>query len=484
MEVNGSDHRRTKRQELRVGVRALAWLEQIAKPASDRPVDVFARAVDAGKWLFVEQACHPVFLRNPCQRLHDCLLVVGGNIGIFIEGGNFILPRSHLVVSRFHRHAEFVELPFAIQHAGQNTLWDRPEILIFKLLPLWGLRAKQRATCHHEIGPGKVEIAVDQKIFLLGAGRSRHLTDVLVSKQGQHAVSLLVNRLHRTQKWRFLIEGLSGPRAKRGRNAERCAIGIVEDIGGAGRIPRGVTSGLKRGAQPAGWKARCIGLALNQFLAGKLCDGIAVACGREKTIVLLCGEPREGIENVCVVRGTLFNGPVLHRHRHGVCNAGIDLLALLDRCLQCPVDALGQTVFHDRVAENIGAKNLARGSLAKVPSLTVRLVVVNRRNRTGTGTCHGTFFLLWGAWRRRGKRPAGKRKLPGAVRLQNGGNCLSRPLDPLGPKTLSPKFYATQPEEDFLRRTQAFRNHSKVPIYRRAKPSSSRPPATGLRGGS
>ena len=128
--------------------------------------------------------------------------------------------------------------------------------------------------------------------------------------------------------------------------------------------------------------------------------------------MLLCGEPRERIENVCVVRGTLLNGPVLHRHRHGVCNAGVDLLALLDRCLQCLVDALGQTVFHDGVAENIGAKNLARGSLAEVPSLSVRLVVVNRRNRTGTGTCHGKFFLLWGAWQRRCKKPAGKRKPP------------------------------------------------------------------------
>ncbi len=48
---------------------------------------------------------------------------------------------------------------------------NRAEVLIFELLPLRRLGAKQRAAGVQQVGPGEEEVAVDQEVFLLGAGR-------------------------------------------------------------------------------------------------------------------------------------------------------------------------------------------------------------------------------------------------------------------------------------------------------------------------
>ena len=61
--VHGADHRAAEHQELRVLVRRVARIEQVAlRGVADRPVDVLARAVDAGERLLVQQADHAVLL--------------------------------------------------------------------------------------------------------------------------------------------------------------------------------------------------------------------------------------------------------------------------------------------------------------------------------------------------------------------------------------------------------------------------------------
>ena len=69
MQVDGPNHGRAEHQELRVVVRLVARIEQVAHAGTaQRPVDVLAGAVDAGKRLFVQQAGHAVLLGHALQR--------------------------------------------------------------------------------------------------------------------------------------------------------------------------------------------------------------------------------------------------------------------------------------------------------------------------------------------------------------------------------------------------------------------------------
>ena len=58
--VHRPDHRRAEHQELHVVVRVRARAEQVVPlVVAHRPVQVLARAVDAGERLLVQQACRP-----------------------------------------------------------------------------------------------------------------------------------------------------------------------------------------------------------------------------------------------------------------------------------------------------------------------------------------------------------------------------------------------------------------------------------------
>ena len=80
--VDCPNNRRAEDEELHVGVRRVAGVQEVALAgAAQRPVDVLARAVDAGEGLLVQQAGHAVLLRHAAERDHDELLVVGGDVG-------------------------------------------------------------------------------------------------------------------------------------------------------------------------------------------------------------------------------------------------------------------------------------------------------------------------------------------------------------------------------------------------------------------
>jgi hypothetical protein len=52
---------------------------------------VLARAVDAGEGLLVQQALQPYFCATRLQRLHDELLVVGGDVGLLEDRRDLVL---------------------------------------------------------------------------------------------------------------------------------------------------------------------------------------------------------------------------------------------------------------------------------------------------------------------------------------------------------------------------------------------------------
>ena len=268
-------------------MRRVARIEQIAlRGTPQRPVDVLARAVDAGKWLLVRQAGHAIFLGYPLERDHDQMLVIGSQVGRLEDRRDLVLARSHFVVAGLHRHAELAQVVLDLQHEGQHALGDRSEIMILEFLSLRRLGAKQRAAGRVQVGPCEIEVTIDQKVFLLRTGRRRDEGAVVMAEQLENAVRLLVQRLHRPQHRGLLIEGFTRPRHKGRGNAQRGPVGVLQNIGRAGHVPDRVAACLERGANATGREARSVWLALDQRLAAELGQRSAVTVEGEKAVVL------------------------------------------------------------------------------------------------------------------------------------------------------------------------------------------------------
>jgi len=78
---------RAEHQELRVRVRRVAGVEQIALGRiAKREIDVFAGTIDARERFLVQQAYHPVLLGDALQHDHGHLLMVGREVAVFENG--------------------------------------------------------------------------------------------------------------------------------------------------------------------------------------------------------------------------------------------------------------------------------------------------------------------------------------------------------------------------------------------------------------
>ena len=95
--VHGADDGATEHQELRVVVRRVARVEQVALGGvAERVVDVLARAIDARERLLVKQADQAVTLGDRLQRDHHQLLVIGREVRALEDGSHFELARARL----------------------------------------------------------------------------------------------------------------------------------------------------------------------------------------------------------------------------------------------------------------------------------------------------------------------------------------------------------------------------------------------------
>ena len=356
--VDRAHDRRAEHEELHVVVRVRPRAEQIvAFVVADRPVDVLARSVDAGKRLLVQQAREPVLRRRPPHRLHRHHLVIGGHVRVLEDRRDFVLTGRHLVVTRLHRHADLVQFALHLRHERHHALGNRAEILIFELLTFGRPRAEERSSGVDEIGPGQIEIAVDQEILLLGPARGH---DALGrgAEEAEHADRLLRERLHRSQQRRLLVERFAGPAHERRRDDERHRAAAVKQPGRTGRIPCGVTPCFKSAAHAAGRKARGIGLALDQLLARELGDGLALVRELQKRIVLLRRDAGERLKPVRVVRGAVLDRPFFHSLGDGVCRGRIERLAVRHRPPQRVIHQFGEAgllhfVVEHEVAESV-----------------------------------------------------------------------------------------------------------------------------------
>ena len=170
--VDRLDHRRAEEEEVDVVGRRVARVEQVgAGVGPHRPVVVLAGAVDAGEGLLVQEADEAVAARDAFQHLHHQLLVVGADVRVLEHRGDLVLVRGDLVVAGLDRDAELAHLQLGLEHAGEDPLRDRAEVVVVELVALGRLGAEQGAAGGDQVGALEEELLVDQEVLLLGADR-------------------------------------------------------------------------------------------------------------------------------------------------------------------------------------------------------------------------------------------------------------------------------------------------------------------------
>ncbi len=340
--INGTDDRDAEDEELSVVVGGFAGFEEVfAVGGLEGPVVVLAAAVDAGEGLFVEDGLHAVLERGAFERAHDEHLMIGGDVGRFVDGRKLVLAGGDFVVAGLDGDGELEHLRLGFDHEGQHAVGNRAEIVIILLVPLGRLGAEKGAVAVDQVRPGQEEAAIDEEIFLLRAdGRKdprRRFAEEL-----ENALGLLVDGGHRAEERGFLVERFTGVAEEGRRDDEGRAVGILHDKRGACRIPCGVAACFEGGADAAGRKAAGVGFALNEFLATEAGQCLAVGVGREKAVMLLSGQAGHGLKEVREVRGTFVDRPLLHGRRDGIAMFGQKRHAFVDGLAQRLEDRLGQ----------------------------------------------------------------------------------------------------------------------------------------------
>lgn len=249
---------------------------------------------------------------------------------------------------------------------ARTPVGNGTEVVVVEFLSLGRFGSKEGATGVDEVGTGEEEVPVDQEVLLLGAGRGGNEGFVGVSEELEDPLGLLVERLHRAEDGRLLVECFAGPGDECRGNAERCAVGVLEDVRRAGDVPDRVTAGLERLSDAAGRKAGAVRFALDELSAAEVGDGASLSVGGEEAVVFFGGQSGEGIEDVGVVCGPVFDGPVLHGGGDDVGGGGVELLAILDGFHQGLEDGLGETVAHLLFGEDVGGEQFLRGRLAEI----------------------------------------------------------------------------------------------------------------------
>ena len=133
------------------------------------PIVVLAAAVYARERFFVQKAYKAVVFGGLAQDFHGQHVMVGGDIGGFVQLGHFKLGRSDFVVPRFRRDAQLQQALFQIGHEGQHALRNGAEIMVFQILSLRRPLSVKSSAAVHEVGTLEEQFAVDQEIFLFNA---------------------------------------------------------------------------------------------------------------------------------------------------------------------------------------------------------------------------------------------------------------------------------------------------------------------------
>ena len=354
--VHGFEHRGEKQQKLLVFHRRFAGLEQVF-PAlgADGPVVVLARAVHALVGLFMQQTDQPVPLRHLFHHGHHQQVLIHCKIQRHKHGCQLMLPRRHLVVLGFGKHAKAPQFFVHLRHKFADAGFEGSEIMILQLLPFGRRRAEQRAPGIKQILAAAKKLRVGDKILLLSADGGLNPLGAVIPEKAQQSHALGGKRVHGAKQGRFGVQRFPGVGAECSGDIQRSVL----DKGKGRGVPRGVATCLKRGAQPPGGEGGSIRLPFNQLLARKFHHRLPVADRGDKSVMLFGSDTREGLEPMRVMGSSLFDCPILHGICHGIGNRGVDLLAFLNDVQHCLKYTLRQALSHHlfieyHIAENFG----------------------------------------------------------------------------------------------------------------------------------
>ena len=221
MEADSADHSGAEDEESGVFVGVVTGFEEVPDGgATEGEIDVFSRAVDASEGFFVQEASEAVASGDIFEGGHDDLLVIGGDIGLFIDGGKLILTGRDFVVAGFDGDTELEHLDLAVLHKGHDAFVDRAEVVIFEFLAFGWHCAVEGAASVEDIRASVVKAAVDQEVLLFGSCGGSDAVGGVIAKELEDAAGLFVEGLHGAKQRGFLVEGFACPRDKGGGDAE------------------------------------------------------------------------------------------------------------------------------------------------------------------------------------------------------------------------------------------------------------------------
>ena len=193
---------------------------------AERPVVMFAATVDSCERFFMKQHAEIMTTSHLFHHRHQEKIVVVGKVAFLVDRGELKLVGRHLVMASFSRDSEFMAFIFEIEHERFHTLWNRTEIMVFKLLILCRFMTHEGASGHHKVGTGCIESLINKEILLLPSKIADHMLYVGV-EIASHASGSLIHAIERTEKGSLIVEALSGVGDEYGRDTQ----GIVENEG-------------------------------------------------------------------------------------------------------------------------------------------------------------------------------------------------------------------------------------------------------------
>ena len=269
----------------------------------------------------MKQTLHTMLGSHTLQGLHYNLIVVNLHICFRINRRKLMLCRSSLIMLGFRSNTKLPQFFIHMLHISRNSLTDGSKIVVIQLLSFWRHGAKQCSSGKYQVFSLAELFFTDQEIFLFCANRWNHTFCCGISKQTNQTESLGINGLHGTQKWCFLVQGLSCIGTKGSRNAQGCPCCIVTHKSRRGTIPGSIPSRLKGSTKSTRGEGRGVRFSCNQFLSGKAHQNFSIwkrSC--DKRIVFLRSHSCQRLKPVGVMGSALFNGPFLHLMSNDICH--------------------------------------------------------------------------------------------------------------------------------------------------------------------
>src|SRR5699024_923522 len=101
------------------------------------------------------------------HHLHRQQVVVDGDVGGVVDGGQLVLGGGYLVVLGLGRDAQLPQFLVQFLHELGNNGPQGAEVVLFQFLALGGGGAEQRAAGEHQVQALFIVFLADEEIFLL-----------------------------------------------------------------------------------------------------------------------------------------------------------------------------------------------------------------------------------------------------------------------------------------------------------------------------